>query len=499
MILAKSLRCFQDPRFLLSSLCLGLTVLVTHLRKRMNSFTEVPGLPFVGVMFHFQKGSKYSECIEQWADTYGSEGVYEFSVNLKRRIVCCKWEYAKQVLSLRPYKMTRAAGYKRVRELVPAVFFNEGQDWKRMRNLVAPAFSSASMHNYYPLVRDITDQLFEKLQTVANDEPFDISNLMDCYTIDSLCKVCFGQDFGAIREGATEILDILDEIHVVAGKRMMALFEYWRIPLLKRFDTGPEVFGKMNSKMEQMIKQMGSLPESETAGTLLNKLLQLEGEQLTHRELIGTMVELFMAGSDTSSTTLAWAFYHLSELPGLQEELAQEVERISPGKPPQNLETLQSMLLVRGVWAETLRLRSVAPVLTLNSTKDTEIAGRRVPAGSQIIVPTRYIQSRMPGSEVLGKDIREFRPKRWLGPDDFVTFPLDWCAFGYGARFCLGRFLADVEGLLGIAEVVRHFHISKDAGFTVAERSHFAIWLRWPSRMTRSMRTALSWSRAWTA
>lgn len=127
----------------------------------------------------------------------------------------------------------------------------------------------------------------------------------------------------------------------------------------------------------------------------------------------------------------------------------------------QTREQLQSMILLRAVWAEVLRLRGPAPLLDFSTTEPTEVLGRVLRAGTSVYVATRYMQwhaSEM--AHICGSDPEVFRPERWLRDGEFQTCQgLDSISFGQGARFCPGKLLADMEGMLLIAEVVRHFHL----------------------------------------
>jgi len=131
------------------------------------------------------------------------------------------------------------------------------------------------------------------------------------------------------------------------------------------------------------------------------------------------------------------------------------------------------MLVLRSVWAEVMRLRSVAPALLLETAEPMTLMGRVVPTDTLLMLPTRYIQQHAPEMmHICGTDAETFRPERWLRDGEFQTCQhLDAIAFGHGARSCPGKSLADLEGLLLIAEVVRSFRLEPTTKAHIGEVS----------------------------
>merc|ERR1712087_824211 len=143
----------------------------------------------------------------------------------------------------------------------------------------------------------------------------------------------------------------------------------------------------MGERMAMFIAEL----EDDERESLLGKLIHVEGDKLIHEELIENMGVLFLAGTDTTSISLAWAFHYLALRPELLQKLANEVRKTAP-RGVQAREQLQSMLLLRAVWAEVLRLRGPAPTLELSTTEPTELLGRVLPAGTSVTMATRYMQ-----------------------------------------------------------------------------------------------------------
>jgi cytochrome P450 len=108
-----------------------------------------------------------------------------------------------------------------------------------------------------------------------------------------------------------------------------------------------------------------------------------------------------------------------------------------------------------------MRLKPVAPVFGIEPLADTTVAATRIPAGTKLMLLTRYASLKA----VEHGD--QFDPERWLehghverGAPDQKAF----LAFGAGPRFCPGRNLAFLESKAALAMITRNFDIELDGG-----------------------------------
>ncbi|KAM0711528.1 hypothetical protein Q7P35_000894 [Cladosporium inversicolor] len=149
------------------------------------------------------------------------------------------------------------------------------------------------------------------------------------------------------------------------------------------------------------------------------------------------------AGSDTTAIALRSVFYHLMRNPEVHAELLAEIdEATSPGKlssPPRFREASDLPFLCATI-KQAMRLHPsvgltmprVAPVGGL------EISGTYVPAGCDIGMNAAVVGY---NEEILGPDVYEFQPKRWLG-ENAATLEKHNLIFGAGTRTCIGKNLS---------------------------------------------------------
>lgn len=255
--------------------------------------------------------------------------------------------------------------------------------------------------------------------------------------------------------------------------RLLAPFPYWKVPGLGNAIDGAD--RAADRLAEAMVEGMNQMAGS-GAATIAEKLRESQ-ETMCLDELSGNLRVLLVAGTHTTSKTLSWAFYYLARDTELQDRVAIEIQAqlpngtVSPGH-------LNALPLVNAVWLETLRVKMPAPFEEFHNDEPVTIAGREVPAGTDIYVLYRYLlHSASEVKKALGDDLDKFRPERWLAVDGgFIKLPpFDTFAFGHGPRICLGMRLADYEGRLVIAKVLKRFRLKQWEGPELAERDSFFL------------------------
>lgn len=170
-----------------------------------------------------------------------------------------------------------------------------------------------------------------------------------------------------------------------------------------------------------------------------------EGQPLEEDELVANLRLLFLAGHETTATTMAFAVARLAELPDVVRRLQEEVAAAG-GEPPRSIADAKKLPLCEGVFREAARLYGPAWVLERKLSEDITVRGTRLPAGTAIaLCPPLW--GRDPA---LYPDPDRFDPDRWLGKPSTPT-PYEMAQFGGGAHFCLGYHLTWLESVQYVA------------------------------------------------
>ncbi|MFJ6568728.1 cytochrome P450 [Streptomyces sp. NPDC091292] len=192
------------------------------------------------------------------------------------------------------------------------------------------------------------------------------------------------------------------------------------------------------------------------AGLIFSMLMDAgdtEGDKqgLSDAECIEQVTTFFIAGTETTAVTLAWALHLLATHPDLEREVRSEASRVlnAAGADPGQLP------LTRAVVTEALRLYPPAWLSMRVTTTDTTLAGHPIPAGTTIVF-SPYLIHRRPD---LYPDPERFDPGRWTGAARHPLPRHGFVPFGGCARKCIGDQFALAEAVLALATIVGRWHL----------------------------------------
>ena len=152
-------------------------------------------------------------------------------------------------------------------------------------------------------------------------------------------------------------------------------------------------------------------------------------------ELRDELMTLLTAGHETTATGLSWAFERLLRTPRVLERLTASLDDDD---------------YVDAVVKEALRVRPVIVDVARKLTRDTEVAGWQLPAGTLVLPAIAVLHAPGPVSG------SRFRPERFLdgGAESYA-----WIPFGGGVRRCIGASFAQVEMRTVLREVLRRVRL----------------------------------------
>ena len=170
--------------------------------------------------------------------------------------------------------------------------------------------------------------------------------------------------------------------------------------------------------------------------------LQANGEiDYPHFEMM--MVELFVAGQETSLTTLKWLFMLISLHPEYQRKCQKEIDSVIDTDRFPLTKDREHLPMVEAVINETARIASIVPISAFHSNAQSHtLKGYEIPADTVVIYNTFALHH----NEKYWGDPEVFRPERWLDGDGKLVNHSDYfMPFGAGPRVCMGEQLAKVE------------------------------------------------------
>ncbi|RDW60060.1 putative cytochrome P450 67 [Coleophoma crateriformis] len=321
--------------------------------------------------------------------------------------------------------------------------------------------------------RGKTNESIEKYE--SRDQWSTAKNMADwCnyLTFDVMGDLCFGKAFGMLeRDENRHVVDLIGNAahsHLITGTN----------PMIKTLGLNKILFRQIyNMRMQYMAYSKAQAAERTKIGLdtdrkdffyyLLNARDPETGNGFTPPELWGESNLLIIAGSDTTSTALAAAFFYLVHNPAALGKLEHEIRStFSDIEEIHSSPTLNSCIYLRAVIDEAMRLSppvgGILPREVLPGGID--IDGLHIPEGCVVGTPHYAIHH---NADYYPSPFT-FNPERWITDSspfvtrDSVTLAQSaFCPFSIGSRGCIGKGVAYVELMTSLARVVWLYDMRK--------------------------------------
>ncbi|MFF4899697.1 cytochrome P450 [Streptomyces sp. NPDC001068] len=170
---------------------------------------------------------------------------------------------------------------------------------------------------------------------------------------------------------------------------------------------------------------------------------------VTDQDIHDHLITLLLTGAETSALALAAAFGLLARNPEAERLLHAEVDAVLPDGRRPGPDDLPRLVHTRCVVSETLRHSSPGWLFTRVTTRETELAGLRLPEGATVLY-SPYLLHHDPA---WFPDPERFDPGRWLPGRTTAAQRRATVPFSAGSRKCLGDEFAMVEITLALATI----------------------------------------------
>ncbi|EXC33898.1 Cytochrome P450 76A2 [Morus notabilis] len=215
--------------------------------------------------------------------------------------------------------------------------------------------------------------------------------------------------------------------------------------------------------------------ERERKKDFLDVLLEYEGNgndepaKISDDELNIFILEIFLAGSETTSSTIEWALTELIRSPKAMNKAKTELTQVVGPNGKVEESDIEKLPYLQAVIKETLRLHPPIPFLVPRRAKnDTNFMGYFIPKNTQVFVNAWAI-GRDP--DVWADEPMCFKPERFMvGPNsstDYKGQHFEFIPFGAGRRMCAGVPLAHRVLHLVLGSLLHHFDWELDASVDV--------------------------------
>lgn len=358
-------------------------------------------------------------------------------------------------------------GYDNARVLLGnGLPMNEGESWLRQRRLMQPAFHRRRLARFVGTMVEEAEETLGSWEGAASDgRAVDVGREMTLLTQRIIVKTMFGSDVGARGERIARAFDA-----GMRGIEFRSQLPLWvsrlPLPVNRRFEgalaTLDEEVHRIIGERQRERTEGGGEGRDDLLGMLLEARDEETGEGMDDRQVRDEVMNIYLAGHETTAVLLTWLWYLLSKNPEAARKVREEALDVAGDHPP-GLDGLPKLVYTRMVVDETLRLYPSAWLLARKAVEDDEIGGYRIPAGTGLFV-SPYVTHRRSDlwENPEGFDPERFRPGRNGGAEGRPRSA--YYPFGGGPRQCIGQNFALMEATLIVASIARRYRLDLVAG-----------------------------------
>ncbi|XP_075148697.1 cytochrome P450 CYP12A2-like isoform X2 [Haematobia irritans] len=363
----------------------------------------------------------------------------------------------------------------------------QGEKWGLFRSTVNPILMQPkNVRVYFHKMSQVNKEFIERIREIRDphslEVPRNFEEEMNRWTLESVSVVALDKQLGLIGRNrnnpeAKLLFKSLTELFVYSMELELkpSIWKYYTTPTMKKvIESLDHITEITKTYIEEAIERIeneeksGRPEKPENEKSVLEKLVKID------KKIAMVMaMDMLMAGVDTTSSTFTGLLLCLAKNPAKQAKLRQEVRKLLPNKDSEFDETVfQNMPYLKACIKESLRMYP----LTLGNTRvpinDVVLQGYRVPKGTQVIM----ISTSLMKNEKHYPRGNEYLPERWLRPSKQEeeagqlgtgecpvalkpSSPFIYLPFGFGSRSCIGRRIVEMELEMGIARVIRNFHV----------------------------------------
>jgi len=392
----------------------------------------------------------------------------EFRTPFFRSYMCNDPALVRRVLQERSDDFPKS---DRIREgLAPllgqSVFVTNGEQWKRQRRIIDPAFEGGRLKDTFPAMWAAGEAAVARMGAgVVEVEEFASHAAADVIFRTLFSLPIEDRDATAVFHAFRAYQRTQPILNIAA----FVPLPRWMPRLHKRRTV------RAAAEIRRLITRMTERRAAEiAAGTapddLATKIMvtvdPVTGERFGTEEMVDQVAIFFLAGHETSASALGWALWLLAANPEVQERVATEVAGLEP-----DFGAVARLRFTRDVFREVLRLFPPVPMMVRETTCPEDFRGRAVAPGAQVVLSPWHLGRH----ERIWDAADEFDPDRWAREETKVAARDGWLPFSSGPRVCTGAGFAMVEGVLLLAQLVRAFRFEVVEGRVPVPVAHLTV------------------------
>ncbi|KAF3329719.1 cytochrome P450 71A1-like protein [Carex littledalei] len=346
-----------------------------------------------------------------------------------------------------------------------------GDSWRYLRKICMMELLGPKMVDSFQLVRqeevERTMRAIASKAAISRDGVVDLTDEIYALSTNIVCRLAFGRLYQNVGENFHSMLTEVQE-------NFMAFFFADYLPILGWIDvlTGKQsrleqIFVRLDRFYQKIIDEHIDQNKNDPCGeNFVDSLLRLQHDEkrINFDQIKGVLMNIFVAGTDTSAATVEWAMTELMRHPEILKKVQDEVRGIVGTKGKVEEGDTDQLHYIKCIVKETMRLHPAAPMLVpRETTSPFKLDQYDIPAKTTVLVNAWAI-ARDPSYWPYPD---EFKPDRFInGMNDPKGEEFNLIPFGEGRRICPGKNFSNKAVELMLANLLYSFDWSLPDGVT---------------------------------
>ncbi|ASN50370.1 cytochrome P450 [Campylobacter jejuni] len=341
-----------------------------------------------------------------------------------------------------------------------SIFTTNGEVWKKQRELLRPSFEMTRINKVFNLMSEAVADMMDRFSKYPNHAVIEVDEAMTFITADVIFRTIMSSKLN--EEKGKKILNAFvtfQEQSVHTAMRRMFRFPKWLSYVLgdrKRAKAGDVIRQVLSDIIKPRYDMADNAEFEDILGSLLLVVDADTNKRFSFEEILDQVAMLFLAGHETTASSLTWTLYLLSLYPKEQEKAYEEITQVLQGGAIEISHLRQFKYLIN-IFKESLRLYPPVGFFAREAKKDTQVRDKLIKKGSGVVIAPWLIHRH----EEFWTNPHGFNPSRFEG-----EYKKDaYLPFGVGERICIGQGFAMQEAILILANILKTYKLELEEGF----------------------------------
>jgi cytochrome P450 len=346
----------------------------------------------------------------------------------------------------------------------------DGDFWLHQRRLMQPAFHRQRIQGFGTIITTSAEAMLARWAATPPGAALNIAHEMMQVTLQVVGQALFSTDLLQDSRGLGHSIEVSSQFYAYRLGQLIRTPLWLSTRRNREYKAAIQpvlhLVPDMITARRQLIANQGTADETGRQYDMLDLLLDARDEETgaaMSDEQLATEIRMFIAaGHETTSNTLTWTLYLLSQHPEVEAKLLAEIDGVLNGRTP-TVAALPQLVYTKMVIDEAMRLYPAAWIIARQAIGEDQLGDYHIPPKQGAVIPI-FAVHRHPDFWV---EPDRFDPERFTPVAATQQHRFAFLPFGGGPRQCIGAGFAQTEAQLILPMILQRYRLRLQPGSAV--------------------------------